>query len=1435
MTNYLGQTLGNYKLIKRLGKGGFAEVYKGEHIYLGTFAAVKVLINTTITGDDIAKFRREARIIANLKHPNIISVLDFGIQDEMPFLVMDYAPKGTLQDALPKGRQLPYITVVSYIKQIAVALQFAHDRENLIHRDVKPANMLILNDDRIVLSDFGIALIAQSGPQDAMGTAPYMAPEQINGHPVPASDQYALAIVAYEWLSGDLPFKGTSQEICYQHLNTPPPGLNGRVPASVEQVILRALAKDPQNRFPRVQDFANMLEDTFQREAQQAQIATGPISSAMPKLVVASSDTTAVTTFLGPAVQPMASAGVLISRYDGLLKETHRLLLEYKTALQNLREHFDQERKDIETVLKQEQKQAVSGIDNVRKAVQKIQDDLGASKWSNVVLRTTIPSRQIPTNLDHMKVSQKDALDASTKIKSSMSMYINRRDYYPRGMFFVVAIAIAIALLYSLYFLLAWIVQIFSLHWPLFNLTTIVFFIGGVVLIESIIAMLWLRANVATNRSINEQYVQLMQASSDMEDISTRQKEALANTFQNRLADLNARYSRAHEYYKQKLRSSLAPFIPELAHYTQEDGLLVATWGDPQWLQWQPRQLAISIARLGVMAESENFPPIPALIICPAVDNLLFKATGGAKETAVQALQSLMLRLLTAQSPGKLRFTFIDPTGLGNNVDTFLQLADYDDQLISRTVWTEKEDIARQLAILSGHMKNVIQQFLRNQYSTIDEYNRIAGEIAEPYRILVVVGFPTGFNKETANQLTNIAAAGPRCGVSVLMTIDTEQPLPPGFKLAELERNAKVISWNGQDFAWQYKDIGTYTIQLDMLPERKILSQLLKRIGEKALAARQRVEIPFRWVIDRQDLPEYRWWASDQNTIEEIATPLGRIGATKYQSLRFGKLTAHHALIVGMTGAGKTNLLHVLIVGLSLIYHPDELEFYLIDFKRVGFTPYAKYKLPHARVIALQSEREFGLSVLEGLKEELERREQLFSKAGVQDITRFRLSQSYERMPRILLVIDEFQELFMQQDNIANKAAVHLERFVRMGRELGIHVILSSQTLEGLAAPGRPTIHGRPTILNKSTISQMTVRIAMRNEKADSHLILNEDNTSSSLLLQFRPGEAVYNAESGAEIGNNRFQAFWLSSQELPIYLDAIRQLANSHNYVSEHPQIIFDGSKNADINENHALNALLHTSVWPKQQIATIWLGNPISLKNLTNIQLRQGRGSNLLIIGEDKNTALGLMTIILFTLATQHNPTSTRFYIIDGRPDTPYINRLRQREKKFPHGVTIADRHTLASLLTDISDKIKDRAEIDMEQKPPIYLLIFGLQRLNNLYIAENLSSDLAVQFSTILRNGPAQGIHTLIWCDLLINFNQSLESNLLEEFRHRIAFQMSENDSNKLFGSNEASKLGTHRALLFNESDGTFEKFIPYESPSDEWQEQTLDYLRQKVNRE
>ncbi len=160
MTYQVGQQLGNYRLLRSLGRGAFAEVYLGEHLYLKRYAALKVL-HTSLEDEEVERFLTEGQTLAQLTHPNIVRVLEYFVEQGTPVLVMDYAPRGTLRQYHPSGSLLSLETTVAFTKQIAAALQYAHNR-NVIHRDIKPENMLLGANQNVILSDFGIALFSPS-------------------------------------------------------------------------------------------------------------------------------------------------------------------------------------------------------------------------------------------------------------------------------------------------------------------------------------------------------------------------------------------------------------------------------------------------------------------------------------------------------------------------------------------------------------------------------------------------------------------------------------------------------------------------------------------------------------------------------------------------------------------------------------------------------------------------------------------------------------------------------------------------------------------------------------------------------------------------------------------------------------------------------------------------------------------------------------------------------------------------------------------------------------------------------------------------------------------------------------------------------------------------------------------------------------------------
>lgn len=273
MESRVGQQLGHYRLLRLLGQGAFADVYLAENLELNLMVAIKILQRRLVGEADLESFRREAQTIAQLRHPNIVQIFDFDLQDGSPLLIMEYAPGGSLRHRHPEGTQLLPAHVVPYVQQAAKALHYAHS-QRLIHRDVKPENMLLGPNNEVLLSDFGLVQMVKSSSKQSTkemaGTVLYMAPEQIQGKPRPASDQYALGAMTYEWLTGEPPFQGSFTEIATQHLFATPLPLCSKVPQispALERVVLRSLAKEPQQRFADIEEFALAVKQASQPTA----------------------------------------------------------------------------------------------------------------------------------------------------------------------------------------------------------------------------------------------------------------------------------------------------------------------------------------------------------------------------------------------------------------------------------------------------------------------------------------------------------------------------------------------------------------------------------------------------------------------------------------------------------------------------------------------------------------------------------------------------------------------------------------------------------------------------------------------------------------------------------------------------------------------------------------------------------------------------------------------------------------------------------------------------------------------------------------------------------------------------------------------------------------------------------------------------------------
>ncbi len=928
-----------------------------------------------------------------------------------------------------------------------------------------------------------------------------------------------------------------------------------------------------------------------------------------------------------------------------------------------------------------------------------------------------------------------------------------------------------------------------------------------------------------------------------LEESFQRELERIKGAGQRALLESDQRFQRRWREMAGCWREGIEKFHNAIVEIDNTCSRFFPNWETTDWDAWTPAgdvlkpiplgHYQVDLARIpNGIPEDERLRPeqsqfaLPALLPLPQRSCLLLNAEGEGRQAAVAMLQSTMLHILTALPPGKVRFTIIDPVGLGENFSAFMHLADFDEQLVANRIWTDMAHIPQRLADLTEHMENVLQVYLRNEFESIHEYNSAAGEMAEPYRILVVANFPANFTEEASRRLASIVASGPRCGVFTLMSVDRNLPSPPNFNMADLEPYAMKLSWRDGRFVGSHDGYGELPLTPQRVPGPERFTEIVKAIGRKVPDA-GRVEVPFSHIgpVDGD-----RWSADSRSGID---VPLGRAGALKLQNLRLGRGTSQHVLIAGKTGSGKSTLLHVLVTNLALRYPPDEVEFYLVDFKKgVEFKTYATHRLPHARVVAIESEREFGLSVLERLDAELRYRGDLFRKLGVQDLAGFRAAQPEAKLPRTLLIIDEFQELFVEDDRIAQNAALLLDRLVRQGRAFGIHVLLGSQTLGGAYS------------LARTTLGQMAVRIALQCSDADAHLILSEDNTGARLLS--RPGEAIYNDANGLYQGNHPFQVAWLSDHERDRYLSDVAAAAADRKWAAP-PPIVFEGNVSAEVRENAALEELLRAPAWTQRPRTTVaWLGSAVSIKEPTAATFARQSGSNLLAVGQRDESALGILTTAMVSLAAQGAPAElqsdapgSRFYVLDGtRPEAPEAGCWDRVAEAVPHPVQIGKPRDVGRLISEVLAEVERREQAGVEDAPPVYLIVYDLGRFRDLRRAdddfglsgfgEQKPPDPAQQFGRILRDGPAWGVHTLVWCDTMNNVTRWLDRQTMRDLELRVAFQMNSNDSSTLIDSAAASRLGVHRAILYHEGQGWLEKFRPYAVPSRDW----LDHVRNQL---
>jgi DNA segregation ATPase FtsK/SpoIIIE, S-DNA-T family len=823
----------------------------------------------------------------------------------------------------------------------------------------------------------------------------------------------------------------------------------------------------------------------------------------------------------------------------------------------------------------------------------------------------------------------------------------------------------------------------------------------------------------------------------------------------------------------------------------------LAGFGEPDWDRFAPDLNAPSPTgvRVGVIhvARDGGMPPVPAVARFTGHGHLLVTAcTGAATAAARSLLQALTLRLAVATRPGTMRFALADPLGQGEQLSGFLRLPAA--LRVGSGVASSAAEIEALLRTLTDHVVEVTQTRLTNVYGSVEAYNAATTGVSVPYHVLVLTGFPGAITEHSAGLLAQLARNGPRAGVYILASVERWQERRPHLTApaaTDLQVTADgTVIWNDPEF-------GQWAIEPDATPPAATANAWLDAVGA-AVSAGSR-ELPF----GRIAIPPSERWAAD--TTDGLDVQIGVDSRGEPQHFVMGSRGVHNGLVGGDVRMGKSNLLHVLITQLALRYPPEELELYLLDFKEVEFDIYLTERLPHARAIASRTDREFGLSMLRRFHDEIERRARLCRQAKVTQLPEYR-RETGQVLPRSLVIMDEFQVLFNEEDRLSREAGALLADIAKRGAAFGLHLLLATQS------PGGPlTIHLRPTY------EQMALRIALGCLLPSvSQAILGEGNDSATKLT--RAGDAIYNDRRG-EGANPVMRIAMLPTRDRPDWIATIRGLGGGRAY---QPSATFDPDAPADFSASPAGAAFAARRWPPPGPTVRVWLGEAIEIKPATAAVFECFVRSNLLVVGgEEHGHALLLATVL--SAAVQRSPADVSFVIAEfARPSSPY-HRYFDPVRELPHETQIVGPAGAHAALRAASAELGARlADARATPQPRLFFVVAGLHRWQELGTETEWGkpTEEAALLNRLAEHGPEVGIHVVVWSDSCATAERALRRSGVAQFTLRAALRLpSPQEIDALLGVPAAASLADDRAL-FRDVDWPHEqveKFKPYSTTS------------------
>ena len=771
--------------------------------------------------------------------------------------------------------------------------------------------------------------------------------------------------------------------------------------------------------------------------------------------------------------------------------------------------------------------------------------------------------------------------------------------------------------------------------------------------------------------------------------------------------------------------------------------------------------------------------------------NFIVRYNDDIKWKALDIVNTVIGRLMAAAAPGNITVTTVDAFEMDGTSDIFKYL----NRSIFR-ILVKQDEIRKYFVEIEDRIGNIVQNMLLGPIKSLHDYNRLKGN-KEPYHLIVIEDFPAGIDGESLHHLKQIMKNGVRTGVSVILMVNED-------KIGYSEDTQKAYNNMHVDKMDEACTVLNLVDVVDnnnfMILQEHCLRDIVQYVNS-GVEVRKDDPILFADYL----VPEAEWWKRKSSKYIEI--PFGVSADKRVQSLKITQESGQNSVVViGIPGSGKSVFLHALICNAAINYSPEELNMYLIDFSGVEFNVYAVGNLPHARVIAPEAEREFGLSVLKELYEEGSRRQDMCRDNNVSSIVDLKAKRPDLYMPRLLVIIDEFQKFFeIENDAISREAISKIHIIIQEFRKFGINLILATQKLPS------------SSVLPRDLIAN---RVVFGSSPADfSALISFQGNIKIPTL---ETGECIYNSKSGSPDDNAKVKGFLVTKSDIDSILHRLSQFASSRNTGKHADLRVFRGNELPDFAMRRTHVEYETPCENPKE--IPVYFGESIAISDSdVNAVLRKESSNNILIMGGEPHIAQRIAFYAICSTMSAYVNNAAIYSILDFmRRDDVLRNELSDVFSKIPFdSQIISSQADVLESLTAIRQDIDARRENEDISQTHIYLTIFAFQLTKIFDRGGRRGDDVSecgVLLNYILKNGPAVGVFTILQCDNYENLYKI--GNPLSYFSYRIALQMDEGDSNKIVGSSIANKLfdfsrksSVYRAYFRDNNRNVTIKFKPY----------------------